>query len=475
MLKNKLTSAILLAGLTISSAHAFEFHFQQALGEDMAGQNDGGFSELLPLLVKSSMADLDNDGDLDIWFMLNEIWLNDGQGKFIKSDKGPDVEKDGFFIKLTDIDNDGDIDVAVNREVYLNDGQANYTLGAPLLDQDNEEKESLLILDLVDLDNDEKLDVVTLTVRDTIGVFLNQGNNKYSKIINNDLTLSDDFAIFAKVGTFADVDNDGDLDVWLPSTKDTTPMLLFNDGQGHFTESAQKDFFISLATSNGVTIATTKIAVGDIDNDGDIDAWVTSALSLEEGAPAHVLINDGKGVFTELAQNFDVILSTTDAQLSDVDNDGDLDALEVSLSTTVPAQGDFREMVLTIWLNDGTGHFTNSHKDNIKGFFGTKINMGDFNKDGIQDMIVGDQIWFGGVDPENSGLCDWAEKRFPQFFPKRAPDLVSGNWEYRYYPSVKTYIGVETVQDKIFVLGDVFNGLIEVGNKKEMLELSKKP
>jgi len=209
--------------------------------------------------------------------------------------------------------------------------------------------------------------------------------------------------------------------VWVPYQGYASFGLLFNDGSGHFTQSEQQNYFDTFFSDNGSSNVALKAAVGDIDNDGDLDA-------LTVGYAKDVEIKAGK----------------------------------------------FTPMTLTIWLNDGTGHFTDSHK-NINGFFGTKVQVADFNKDGLKDIMVGNQIWMGGVNQENSNLCDWAERKFPVFFPRRTADLISGKWEYRYYPSVKTYIGVDTDQDKIYVLGDVFKGLKEVGNKQEMIKMSKQP
>ena len=531
MFKKKLSCAALLLVLG-TSASAFEFQLQQTFGGDHAGENTETNSfPLEPFKFKVSVADLNNDGAADLWVGLDEIWINNGQGDFTKKEtldfnNGDADRSNSSHLILADINDDGNMDAFIKGYFYLNDGKANFknvdTFNVETFDDFEPFLYTLafitdstsyrLPLDFVDLNNDQKLDAITIYLNDFTDVdsysdpeiivalndkeaespdldfFLNifsaQTNVPVDEIPSNKYNFSgsglsimfETMTIAGQFATFSDVDQDGDLDAWVALTENGNFMLYFNDGTGHFTESPQKSFFLDMQQDN--IKAAMSIATGDIDNDGDLDAWVAMTGNLGEedlGAFAHVFINDGQGVFSELEQNFTEKLSSTDVHLVDIDNDGDLDALEVNFVRNAEVkQGDFTPKVLKIWLNDGTGHFTDSHKD-ITGFFGSKIDVADLNKNGRQDIIVGNQVWLNQVNEDNRNLCDWAEKRFPNFFPKRTLDLIFGDWEYRYYPSTRAYIGVDTSQDKIYVLGDIFGGLQEVGSKQEMLNMSKAP
>lgn len=86
-----------------------------------------------------------------------------------------------------------------------------------------------------------------------------------------------------------DFDNDGDIDIFMP-TSDDRDLYFRNNGAGSFDEIGEQ---------SGFTAVTDGYAAGaaDIDNDGDLDIYVTAAVE-----PGHYLyINNGSGFFTEEA------------------------------------------------------------------------------------------------------------------------------------------------------------------------------
>ena len=58
------------------------------------------------------------------------------------------------------------------------------------------------------------------------------------------------------------------------------------------------------------------IGLSDLDNDGDLDAYIGN----NQNQPDKVWINDGNGTFTDSGQNLDS-LSCTDVALGDLDGD----------------------------------------------------------------------------------------------------------------------------------------------------------
>lgn len=173
-----------IPGLTWSSASAFDF--DQDMDMDLMIQeglfkNSGDnvfslyFKNEGERLNNCSYADLDNDGDLDI-FLAGKIYLNDGFGQFIEKSSS------GLPVNITkhawgDYDNDGDLDIVfkVYYTTYLfnNNGKAEFT-----------QQEGVVFggfqgpVAFVDYNNDNKLDIISTG-------FDRMGNGYAELYINN--------------------------------------------------------------------------------------------------------------------------------------------------------------------------------------------------------------------------------------------------------------------------------------------------
>lgn len=128
-----------------------------------------------------------------------------------------------------------------------------------------------------------------------------------------------------------DLDGDGDLDLFVAMLK-APCLMLRNDGRGHFTDSGQQ-------LGDNASFA---VALGDLDGDGDLDAFVCNSDDQEDA----IWLNDGRGTFQRSPQSFPPGMSN-DVALADVDGDKDLDVVVSNWHGHV-----------TIWNNDGSGHFT---------------------------------------------------------------------------------------------------------------------
>lgn len=113
-----------------------------------------------------------------------------------------------------------------------------------------------------------------------------------------------------------DVDNDGDLDAFLANgrNEDVEPNTVWlNDGRGRFRDSSQR-----LGKMDSYSTA-----LGDLDADGDLDALVGNIPSCE------TFENDGRGRFIAhqaLSAPEDSGAPIWAVALGDLDNDSDLDA-----------------------------------------------------------------------------------------------------------------------------------------------------
>ncbi len=176
-----------------------------------------------------------------------------------------------------------------------------------------------------------------------------------------------------------DLDNDGDLDAFVANFEEPNTIWR-NNGQGGFADTGQQ-LDSGQASDSG---NSQSVALGDLDNDGDLDAFVVNS-----GEPNAVWINEGNDFDDDdltfiagpaLAANE----NSRSIALGDLDLDGDLDAFIVNYD-----QPD------TVWLNnsitleDGTSEvdFADSGLELGHGK-GRAVALGDLDGDGDLDALV---------------------------------------------------------------------------------------
>lgn len=240
--------------------------------------------------------DLDGDGDLDTVHGGNLVWLNDGSGVF--TDTGQSLAAGD--IDLVDLNGDGDLDVVGLSTVWLNDGGGTFTnTGQNLLGG--------LTVEAGDIDGDGDMDVLQGIAYAGNRVWINDGSGMFT---NSGQSLGSSSSDGIQLGDF---DGDGDLDAFV-ANNGSANRVWFNDGNGVFTDSMQ--------TLGGIR-ASLDVDLGDLDGDGDLDAFVAS--NNQTVPSSSVLFNDGNGVFTDSGQLINTNGNTWTAELGDLDADGDLD------------------------------------------------------------------------------------------------------------------------------------------------------
>jgi hypothetical protein len=154
---------------------------------------------------------------------------------------------------------------------------------------------------------------------------------------HSDTELTGESAMTAGAAV-ADVDDDGDLDVFLARVG-LADRLLLNDGDGGFTDATEPAGLDTGAVEQGSSAA----AFVDVDADGDLDLVVTGAST----AGTTLYLNDGDGAFTDgtAGSGLDDLPAVPDGRqaqmhgitVADYDRDGRLDLLLTHWDDVIPA------------------------------------------------------------------------------------------------------------------------------------------
>ncbi|UCC44879.1 MAG: VCBS repeat-containing protein, partial [Candidatus Zixiibacteriota bacterium] len=245
---------------------------------------DGTYTEITGLSIvndstrtgKATWADYDNDGDMDlIWTVLEYtevgILCENTGGSFAQVIPSPfsDVSVLSTSISWTDYDVDNLLDIFIGNA---------YGLGGPSRD------------------------------------FLYKGNGEtFTEITTGPLVTRQKYTYCA---SWSDYDNDMLPDLVSPGNVEFLTELYHNDGGGLFTYDAASDVCQSIASGAGASWA-------DYDNDGDMDLFMGTAAP----GSAYLYQSDGEGALTEvighgLEMSFGRIYG---GSWADYDNDGDED------------------------------------------------------------------------------------------------------------------------------------------------------
>jgi hypothetical protein len=279
--------------------------------------------------LASSWADYDNDGDLDLFVAnnvgsYNFLYNNNGDGSFTKVTEGHIASYDGYSHGATwaDYDSDGYLDLFVSdfmpsrvNLLYRNLGDGTFELitSGDIIKVTGHSIGS----SWADVDNDGDPDLFVPNAGE---------KNFFFRNINGELTLEPSSALAQQEssstgGSWGDYDNDGDLDLFVANASNVPNQLFINDGSGNFTNSST---IVGNESKNTHGSTWT-----DFDNDGDIDLFTTN-----DGFQSNQFYtNNGDGTFTVSENDLNKNLENSfGAAASDIENDGDLDLFIVNHS-----------------------------------------------------------------------------------------------------------------------------------------------
>jgi hypothetical protein len=236
--------------------------------------NDGGASQGV------CWGDYDNDGSVDLFMpngyftpQNNSLYHNNGDGTFVKITTGDIVNDGGTSVSgsWNDYDNDGDLDLfVVNSAFQANFLYVNVGDGTFLRDTTTaitNETGSSWSGSWGDYDNDGDSDLFLANFGNSI-LYRNNGNGAFAV---DSVSGIGDAPGNSLTGCWGDYDNDGDLDLFVANALGGDNFLYENNGDGTFTRDST-----SIVSNDGGESQSCSWA--DHDNDGDIDLFVANAL-----------------------------------------------------------------------------------------------------------------------------------------------------------------------------------------------------
>ena len=367
-----------------------------------------------------------------IIFLVLFVFATSAQ-RFIKITEGAIVNDggDSRSVNWVDHDRDGDLDLFVsngknggqNNFLYKNNGDGTFTkIDSLAINLDNSPSVGA---SFGDFDNDGFPDLFVSTWYNKKNfLYKNNDDGTFTQLSSSSVMA--DFT-YSETGTWGDYNKDGFLDLFVTNSAGNTRNLLYtNIGDGSFTKQPQTgfltdqyfsrnadfieyngdylpDLFVvnesgqneNLYTNLGTglfnrVIHPTLLNNGgssissnyeDIDNDGDMDFFISNA----EGGRNWMFLNDGQNNFTKVSEPFNTdVANSFSSSFGDIDNDGDLDLFVSNAfnSTGTP-------MTNYLYINQGNGSFV---RDTISLASQTGWTYGaafaDYNKDGWLDLFT---------------------------------------------------------------------------------------
>jgi len=274
--------------------------------------------------VSSTWGDYNNDGFLDL-FVANNVgapnflYKNNGNGTFSRITSGDIVDYGTYCHSASwaDYDNDGYLDLFVaeyfptkSNLLFHNNGDGTFSkvTDSPVVTDAGHSIGSAW----GDYNNDGLMDLfVPNTNNEPNWLYKNIGNGQFVKVNENVISAASN-----SVGcSWSDYNNDGHIDLFIANSGNSNNFLYQNNGNGTFSNITTGPVVNNGGHSHGSVWF-------DIENDGDLDLFVTN----DQGYDNFLYTNDGQGNFTRVENDLTAQGGNSfGTSVADYDRDGDLD------------------------------------------------------------------------------------------------------------------------------------------------------
>lgn len=256
---------------------------EEAFGRGATGETaDGDNASMRFYKLGTAMADVDNDGDQDLYVCHltgnNQMFLNNGKGHFrsVAHQSGracEDLHRSNAAI-FADVDCDGDSDLFVANEegsnkLFSNDGTGHFVDVTP--SSGLETKKGGMCAAFADVNHDGMPDLAVTFWFPGDKIYLNRSTTGQIRFedITHTTGLSHSGPAKSNGIAFADVNNDGHSDLFI-ARRNAVNSLYLNPGNGQFTDQSAAFFSSRQALlSNGLLFE-------DLDLDGYVDLYLSN-------------------------------------------------------------------------------------------------------------------------------------------------------------------------------------------------------
>jgi len=397
-----------------------------------------------------SFADFDNDGWDDITYTSDNgdniyfLKNNDGQFNLVSFTGISNTSKTKQVIWV-DYDNDGDKDLFVTalegkNSFYINDGEMNFT--------DISSTIGIFQTDLFtygasfgDIDNDGDLDLFISNRSPLDHNYLYRNDSgTYVDITNSSGISLEGQLSFCSI--FFDYDKDGLQDIYVSNDKEENINRLYrNLGDGVFQD-------VSDFSNAGIDISAMSTTLGDFNNDGWFDIYITNTpFSQISSIIGNVLLkNNGDGTFTNIATETGTSFNSLGwgSVFLDADNDGFLD---LYVSSSLNGSSQFLSSAFYHQQNDETFIIPQDigFSSDLRESYSNAI--GDINNDGKPEIVVVNDTENNFLWQNNSSnLNNWLKVKLEGVISNRdgigntIEINIDGQSQYRYTLAGEGYL-----------------------------------
>jgi uncharacterized repeat protein (TIGR02543 family) len=360
----------------------------------------------------SAFTDVDSDNDPDLLIIgydddgerHTRLYINDGNGNFVKDNQSSDGSTPVFYgvsvgsLSIGDVDGQNGSDIFITgfnlgkdetAYLYINDGDGTFTVD----DQSSGETSAIFngvdgiyssASTFLDADGQNGLDLM-VTGQDgsanyTATLYLNNGNGSFTKDVVQSWDGSGAVFDGSNDGSIsvADVDGQNGQDILitgLDGSLNKYATLYVNDGSGSFT----KEYWFTRVHLSSSSFA-------DVDNDNDPDLVITGKDSTGEST---TLYTNSGGSFSDSSQVFTNV-DHSSSSFADIDDDGDQDFVITGDNGS--------ERLAILYINDGSGNFTAANAG-LNGVGSGSSSFADVDGDGDMDLLI------TGIDGSNNNVA----------------------------------------------------------------------